>query len=150
MKCSTTVVVNKPIKQVWDYVNTPENLSLWLNDFVRYEQLTGDTSAPKVGDTSRHTYTQNGKEFSMKETITELNPPNSIKLMMTSDWFDMEIVNTFTAVGENQTELFAGAASTRLNWMMKIITFFGSNKKQQRNHEQQINKLKELIEAETD
>lgn len=147
MECSTTVVINKPIEHVWDYVNTPENLPLWLNDFVRYEHLTGDPNVPAVGDRSNHTYLQNGKEFTMQEEITEINPPHSIKLLMTSSWFDMEIINTFETIGNNRTRLFAGAKSTRLNWMMKIFMFFGSNDKQQKLHEEQINKLKSLIEA---
>ena len=121
MNCSTTVTINKPIQQVWDYVNDPEKLPLWLNDFVRYEHLSGDQNAPAVGDRSRHTYTQNDKEFSMIEEIVEINPPHSILLKMTSAWFDLEIVNTFEASSENQTVLFAGAKSTRLHWMLSLI-----------------------------
>ncbi len=142
------VIVNKPLQAVWDYSNNPDNLSLWLNDFVRYEQVTGDQSAPKIGDTARHTYTQNGKEFTMLEEITEYNPPNSVKLFMTSDWFDMTIVNTFESVSADQTKLFAGADFVRLGWFMKIMMLFSSKKKMQADHERQIHKLKELIEAE--
>jgi len=71
MKLECEVIVNKPIQQVWDYANNPENLTKWLNDFVRYEQLTGDVKNPQIGDTSHHTYLERGKEFTMLEEIVQ-------------------------------------------------------------------------------
>jgi len=141
------VIVDKPIKQVWDYSNNPDNLSKWLNDFVRYEHLTGDVNAPKVGDTSNHTYDQNGSEFTMHEEITAYDAPRHIKLFMTSKWFDMEITNNFEEISPGQTKLFAGAEFVRVGWIMKIMFLFSSKKKMQADHHRQINKLKELIEA---
>jgi len=147
MKCACEVTINKPLQEVWDYTNNPDNLKLWLNDFVKYEHLTGDMSAPKIGDTSNHTYNQNGKDFVMKEEIVEYDPPNHLKLVMTSKWFDMDIVNNFDAIDENTTKLFASAASTRVGLLMKFFMIFMPNSKMQKDHEKQINKLKELIEA---
>lgn len=147
MKLDCEVIIDKPLQQVWNYANNPDNLTKWLNDFVRYEQLTGDVNAPKVGDTSAHTYEQNGKEFTMHERITAYDPPRHVKLFMTSKWFDMEIVNNFEQISSTQTKLFAGATFVRVGWIMKVMFLFGFNKKMQCDHEQQINKLKELIEA---
>ena len=93
MKLSHEVVINKPIQEVWDYANNPDNLALWLNDYLRSEHLTGDPDAPKVGDTSNQVYKQPGGEFTMLEEITAYDPPNHIKLFMTSKQFDMEILN---------------------------------------------------------
>jgi len=147
MNCSSEVIINKPIQQVWDYTNNPDNLKLWLNDFVRYEHLTGDINAPKVGDTSSHTYDQNGKEFTMKEEIVAYNPPKHIKLFMTHKWFDMDIVNDLEEAGPYQTRLIAKADTVRTSWLMKIMMIFMPKSKMQKDHERQINKLKELIEA---
>jgi uncharacterized protein YndB with AHSA1/START domain len=147
MNCYCEVIIDKPIQQVWDYANNPEHLKLWLNDFVRYEQVSGDVTAPKIGDIANHTYDQNGKEFTMKETIVAYNPPNHIKLFMTSGWFDMEIVNDLEAVSDNQTKLIAAADTVRTSLIMKIMMLFMSKTKMQKDHEMQINKLKELIEA---
>ncbi len=141
------VIVDKPIQEVWDYANNPDNLSAWLNDFVRYEHLTGDINAPKVGDTSNHTYDQNGSEFTMHEQITAYEAPHHIKLFMTSKWFDMEITNNFEEISPTQTKLFAGADFVRVGWIMKIMFLFSSKKKMLSDHHRQINKLKELVEA---
>lgn len=148
MVLSHEVIVNKPIQAVWNYSNNPENLSLWLNDFLRYEQLTGDVTAPGVGDTSRLTYRQGKGEFSMDETITVYDPPNRVELEMVSGYFDMKIVNTFEEVEPGRTRLLASADFVRVGWLMKIVFFFSSKSKMQSDHEKQINRLKELIEDE--
>ncbi len=148
MNLSHEVVVNKPLQAVWDYSNNPDNLSKWLNDFIRYEQVTGDTASPEVGDKSNHTYAQGKGEFTMEETITVYDPPTRLELFMTSSYFDMEIVNRFEEIEPDKTRLFASADFVRVGWMMKVIFFFSSKKKMQADHERQINKLKELIEAE--
>ena len=147
MKLDCEVIVNKPIQDVWNYTSNPDNLTKWLNDFIRYEHLTGDINAPKIGDTSNHTYNQNGKEFEMCERIVAYDPPNHIKLFMTSSWFDMEIINNFDEISPDQTKLFAGAEFVRVGWIMKIMMLFSSKKKMLADHESQIGKLKSLIES---
>lgn len=147
MILSHEVIVNKPLQVVWDYSNNPDNLSKWLNDFIRYEQLTGDVTAPKVGDRSNHTYREGKGEFTMEETITVYDPPHCIELKMTSGYFDMEIINRFEAIDHNTTRLFASADFVRVGLMMKIMFFFSSKKKMQQDHERQINTLKSLIES---
>ncbi len=148
MILSHEVTVNKPLQAVWDYSNNPDNLSKWLNDFLRYEQITGDNKAPKVGDKSNHTYQEGKREFTMEETITVYDPPHRIELLMTSGYFDMQIVNRFEEIEPGKTRLFASADFIRVGLMMKCIFFFSSKKKMQSDHEKQINKLKELIETE--
>jgi len=147
MELSYEVIVNKPVQAVWDYSNNPDNLIHWLNDFVRHERVTGDPATPGVGDTANVTYTQPGGEFTMVEEVTEYNAPHHIKLFMTSKQFDMEILNEFEEIEPGKTRLLAAADFVRLNWMMKAIFMFSSKKKMQADHERQINKLKQLIEA---
>lgn len=148
MKLSHEVIVNKPIQHVWNYSNNPDNLSKWLNDFLRYEQVTGDVAAPKVGDKSNHTYQEGKREFTMEETITVYEPPHRVELFMTSSYFDMEIVNLFEEIEPGKTKLFASADFVRIGWLMKIMFFFSSKTKMQTDHERQIDRLRELIEKE--
>lgn len=88
MILSHEVIVNKPLHSVWDYSNNPDNLVHWLNDFLRYEQITGNLESPQVGDKSKQTFKQGKDEFTMEETITLYEPPNHIELLMTSNYFD--------------------------------------------------------------
>lgn len=147
MKLECEVTIDRPIQQVWDYTNNPENLKLWLNDFLRHEVLTGDGVTPAVGNTSNMTYAQGKGEFTMLEEVTSVDAPNHITLMMTSKMMDMEIVNRFESAGDDRTRLYAGANFVRLGFLMKCVMTFSSKKKMQADHERQIAKLKELIEA---
>lgn len=147
MDCSCEVIIDKPIQEVWDYANNPDNLQYWLKDFIRYEHLTGDINAPKIGDTSNHTYDENGKEFVLHETIVAYDPPNHIKLFMTHKWFDMEIVNDLESLGANQTKLLATANTVRTSLLMKIMMLFMSSKKMQQDHVDQMHKLQAVVEA---
>lgn len=147
MKLEHEVIVDKPLQAVWDYSNNPDNLSKWLNDFLRYENVSGDPNSPKVGDVSRHTYQQGKGEFEMEETITAYEPPRHVTLSMTSKYMDMVIVNDFEELEPNKTRLYAGADFVRVGLMMKVIFMFTSKKKMQADHERQIEKLKELVEA---
>ena len=142
-----TVTIDRPVQEVWDYVNDRDKLELWLNDFVRYEHVSGDVDNPKVGDQSNMVYRQGKSEFTMLEEITEFDVPRHIKLRMTCKMFDMDIINDFEAVDSNQTKLFAGANFIRLGLVMKAVMLFSSKKKMQADHERQINKLRDLIEA---
>ena len=81
MKLAHEVIVNKPLQTVWDYSNNPDNLSTWLNDFLRYEQISGDVKAPKVGDKSNHSYRQGKGEFTMEETIIAYKTIYDIELL---------------------------------------------------------------------
>jgi len=147
MQLDYEVTINKPIQEVWDYANDRDNLQFWLNDFLRYEHISGDPNAPKVGDQSNMTYSQGKGEFTMLEEITEIDQPNHLKLFMTCKMFDMEIINDFESLGDGQTKLFAGARFVRLGLMMKCIMAVSSKKKMLADHERQINKLKDLIES---
>ncbi len=147
MRLDCEVLIDRPLQAVWDYTNDPGNLSLWLNDYLRTEQVVGTPGKLQIGDVSNVTYAQGKGEFVMREEVVDIDAPNSIKLLMTSKMFDMEIVNTFEAVGPNQTKLFAGADFVRLGLMMKVIMTVSSNKKMLADHVSQINKLKGLIEA---
>ncbi len=147
LKLEHEVTVDKPLQQVWDYSNNPDNLIHWLNDFVRYEPLTGDRENPKVGDTTNHVYSQGKSEFTMLEEIVAYDAPRHIKLLMTSKLFDMEIVNDFEEIEPGKTRLYAGADFIRVGLLMKVIFFFTRKSKMQADHTRQINKLKDLIEA---
>ncbi|MEO8146470.1 MAG: SRPBCC family protein [Bacteroidia bacterium] len=41
MNITTTIIINKPVKQVWDFYDNPDNLKLWLTNFKSFELLAG-------------------------------------------------------------------------------------------------------------
>ena len=146
-KMQAEVEINKPIQQVWDYVNNPENLQKWITDLEKYEHLTGDINNPKPGDTSRHTYNENGRITVMDEEIISFQPPHSVELFLKSSMFDMKIINKLTKLDENRSNYFSSAEFVRTGLLMKIALFFSPKSKLQGSHESQLGILKQLIEA---
>lgn len=144
-KMDVTVTVNKPVKEVWDYMDNPDNLPKWIDNFVRYEHVSGERGAE--GSKGLHYYLENGREFTMEETVVERRDYEFIKLAMTSKPMDMEVENYFKAVDENTTELRAVAEFTRVGLMMKIMMkLFMPMKKAQATHVKQMEKFKQLVE----
>ena len=145
-KVEATVTINKPAQEVWDYMDNPDNMPLWLDGFVKYEHKSGPKG--KVGSKGLQYYEENGREFIMEEEIVEVDEPKFIKLSVTSKPMDMIIENTFTSVDENTTEFTGSAVFTRVGLFMNIMMMlFQPTKKAQAQHEKQLNKFKELVEA---
>ena len=145
-KVEATVTINKPAQEVWDYMDNPDNMPLWLDGFVKYEHKSGEHG--KVGSKGLQYYNENGREFVMEEEIVEVREPEYIKLNVTSKPMDMVIENTFVAKDENTTVFTGSATFTRVGFFMNIMmALFQPTKKAQAQHEKQLNKFKELVEA---
>lgn len=144
-KLDTTITINKPVKEVWDYMDNPDNLPKWLNGFERYEFVSGEYG--KVGAKGIHHYNENGRKYTMNEEVVEMREYEFIKLNVTSKSLDMIIENEFTAVDQNTTTLRAVAEFTRASLFMKVMMkLFMPIKKAQAQHDEQLVRFKQLVE----
>lgn len=139
------MVINASQQEVWDFCTDPDRMTDWLDNFERYERVTG-SGKPKGGDKGKHYYKEGGREIVMDETLIEVREPAYIKLELTSPWFAMIIDNTFEKV-QGGTKLIATARFTRRSWMIRLMHALQSKKKQQAMHQDQINRIKKLIEG---
>ena len=76
MLTQTTVIINKPIKEVWEFFKNPDNLKLWLGGFQRFEQVSGTPGT--VGAKAKHYFLEKGKELVLDEEIIEVDPGKKI------------------------------------------------------------------------
>ena len=44
MLTQSTVIINKPINEVWEFFKNPDNLKLWLGGFQRFEPVSLETN----------------------------------------------------------------------------------------------------------
>ena len=145
-RLEATVTINKSAKDVWEYMDNPDNMPKWLDNFVRYEHISGEMGA--TGSRGKHYYNERGREFVMDEEIVESRPYEYMEMNLSSKPMDMKVWNYLKSPDDNTTELRAIAEFTRVSAFMKLMmTLFMSNKKAQATHDKQIKKLKELIEA---
>ncbi len=141
----TTVTINKPVAEVWAYVNDPDNMTKWLDGLEKYEHVSGEFGQP--GAKGLMHYDDNGRKYVMEEEIVAVKENEYIQLKLTSKPLDMIIENHFKAKDKKSTKYVASAEFTRVSLVMKIMmSIFMPAKKSQAQHEAQVAKLKTLIE----
>lgn len=143
MLTQTTVIINKPIKEVWEFFKDPDMLKLWLGGFQRFEQVSGTPGT--VGAKAKHYFVEKGKELVLDEEIMEVIPEKKFLGTLSSSMMENTVTNYFNDLGNNQTEYslssniqFKGYFWKQIGPLMK-----GDFKKRQEND---LQKLKQVLE----
>lgn len=143
MLTETKVIINKPIKEVWEFFKDPDNLVLWLSGFQRFEHISGTPGT--VGAKAKHHFLEKGKELILDGELTEVIPEKRITGTLDSSMMLNTVTNSFNGLENSQTELsissdtqFKGFLWKQLGPLMK-----GEFKKRQ---ERDLQTLKHLLE----
>ena len=102
MLTRTTIIIRKPIKEVWTFFKNPDNLKLWLSGFQKYEQVSGEPGT--VGSKARHYFIEKGKELVLDEEIIEIIPEKKFVGTLGSPMMVNNVINYFNDLGNGQTE----------------------------------------------
>lgn len=76
MLTETTIIINKPIKEVWHFFEDPDNLKLWLSGFQKVELVSGVPGTP--GPKAKHYFLERAKELVLDEEIIEVIPEKNL------------------------------------------------------------------------
>lgn len=143
MLTETKVIINRPIKEVWEFFKDPDNLVLWLSGFQRFEHISGTPGT--VGAKAKHHFLEKGKELILDGELTEVIPEKRITGTLDSSMMLNTVTNSFNGLENSQTELsissdtqFKGFLWKQLGPLMK-----GEFKKRQ---ERDLQTLKHLLE----
>ena len=143
MLTQNTVIINKPIKEVWSFFQNPDNLPLWLAGFQKYELVSG--AAGTVGSITKHYFLERGKELILEEKILEIIPEKKFASSLDSSMMTNTVTNYFNDLGNGQTECslssdvqFKGFLWKQLGPLMKR-----EFKKRQEND---LQKLRQVLE----
>jgi len=144
MLTQTTVIINRPIKEVWAFFKNPDTLKLWLGGFQRFEQVSGTPGT--VGAKAKHYFLEKGKDLVMDEEIIEVIPEKKFVGTLSSPMMVNTVTNYFNDLGNNQTEyslssdtLFKGFFWKQIGPLMK-----SEFKKRQEND---LQRLKQVLES---
>ena len=144
MLTQTTVIINRPIKEVWAFFKNPDTLKLWLGGFQRFEQVSGTPGT--VGAKAKHYFLEKGKDLVMDEEIIEVIPEKKFVGTLSSPMMVNTVTNYFNDLGNNQTEyslssdtLFKGFFWKQIGPLMK-----SEFKKRQEND---LQRLKQVLEG---
>ena len=144
MLTATRVVINKPLQEVWEFFQNPDNLKLWLKGFRRFEHVSGERGT--AGSKARHYFFEMGKELVMDEEITEVIPYKKFAGTLSSSMMSTSVVNYFQDLGNNQTEYSVSSETEFKTFFWRQIgpLMKGEFKKRQ---EADLQRMKQVLEA---
>ncbi|MBI2429021.1 MAG: SRPBCC family protein [Ignavibacteriales bacterium] len=144
MRTISTVVINKPVKDVWKFFDDPDNMQLWLTGFKRFEHISGTTGKP--GAVSKHYYEMNGRSIEMTETITVRKEFEEFSGTMTNQWMVSSLTTTFRDLGNGSTEMKSNVESTFTPFFLKLFGPLMMKKGFQKRQDEDLDRLKIILE----
>ncbi len=142
-KCEITV--EKSTAESWAVIQDQEKMSEWLPGFEKMEHVSGASGT--VGAVSNIYFDNDGQQMVIQETIKDIVPGESISMLYTSDFMDMDYklvitsVNGITKISSSSTAVGNGVISK------SIMALAGSSIKAQ--EETNLSNLKKVIEQNT-
>lgn len=144
MLTQTTVIINKPIKEVWEFFKNPDTLKLWLGGFQRFEQISGTPGT--VGAKAKHYFLEKGKELVMDEEIIEEIPEKKFVGTLSSPMMVNTVTNYFNDLGNNQTEYSLSSDTQFKGFFWKQVGPLMKSEFKKRQ-EKDLQRLKQVLES---
>ena len=144
MNITTSIIINKPVKEVWDFYDNPDNLERWLTNFKSFELISGKQG--ETGTKAKHIYEEKGRLITMYEVITEKVPYHKLTGTLTMPkMMESSIQNIFKEIDADKTEL---TCITEIKFEMFSLKLFGFFLKKgfQKRQDGDLKKLKIAIE----
>ncbi len=143
MLTETTVIINKPVKEVWEFFQDPDNLKLWLGGFQKFEHISGIPGT--VGAKTKHHFLERGKELILDGELTEVVREKRIIGILDSSMMLNKVTNSFNDLGNDQTEVSLSSDTKFKGFLWKQIgpLMKGEFKKRQ---EKDLQTLKQVLE----
>jgi uncharacterized membrane protein len=143
MLTESTVVINKPVNEVWEFFKNPDNLILWLSGFQKFEHVSGIPGT--VGAKAKHHFIERGKELILDGELTEVIDEKRIIGILDSSMMLNTVTNSFNDIGNDQTEISISSDTQFKGFLWKQIgpLMKGEFKKRQ---EKDLQTLKQVLE----
>ena len=135
MRYTIDITIEKPIDEVINLFDNPDNMKHWQPDLVNYEHLSGEPGQP--GSKAKLTYRSGKRTFDMIETILERNLPTIFSGTYEVNNTVSEVSSEFIDLGNGSTK-WVSRNHFKLSGFYKIIgwLFPGLFKKQSMKYQQ--------------
>ena len=141
--CETTV--NKPLAESWAVCQDEDKLGDWLEGFQKVEHISGTPGT--IGAVSDVYFITDGQEMTIRETITELVPNESMSMLFSSDFMDMDYTIAMKSV-DGKTKINSSTTCKGNGMVSKsLMAMMGGSMKTQ--EETNLANLKKTIEENT-
>ena len=139
------IEVDKPLAEAWAFAQDEEKLGEWLTGLQKIEHINGTPGT--VGAVSDVHFDANGEMTTIRETITEIKPDESISMTYESEFMDMDY--TMAMSDSNGKTKINSSTVTKGNsfFSRSLMALMGGSIKQQ--EKTNLAKLKAAIERNT-
>ena len=146
MKVEKSVVINQPLKKVFDFVSNTENEPLWRTE-IQESKVTSEGKFG-VGSTVSQTANFMGRQFEAVGEMTEYEPNQIIAWKIISGPFSGDGRTSFEAKGDNQTEV-TSSTNFEVGGFFKLAEPLVA-RSARRQTEANLANLRDLLESEAD
>lgn len=137
------IIVDKPLAESWAVSQDEQKMSDWLEGFQKFEHVSGTPN--EVGAVSDVYFITDGQEMTIRETITDIVPDESVSMSFESDFMDMDYKLAMEAV-DGKTKISSSTKAIGNGVVSKsIMALMSSSIKAQ--EETNLKSLKKTIEA---
>ena len=143
---SSEIIVDKPLKEAWAVMNDESKVTEWLKGITDIEHVSGEKG--KVGAVTKYTFSEDGQESIIFETIKSIRPYEHIEMD-----FEMEgvmIMDYQVDFKEKQGKTHIKSSTTTKGeglFMRSMVSFMKNSFQQQ--EDENMDNLKKLIEKNT-
>lgn len=129
MKYTLEIEIDKPVDEVIELFDNPDNMGKWMDGLLSFEPLSGTPGQP--GAKSRLKFKMGTREIEMIETITTRNLPDEFSGTYKAKGVFNILKVTFVKVSDTKTKYIA-EEEFQFKGFMKLMAFFmpGAFKKQ--------------------
>ena len=139
------IMVEKSAAESWAVVQDEEKMSEWLPGFQKIEHVSGTPGS--VGAVSNVYFDNDGQQMSIRETITEIVPDESISMTFEDDFMNMDYKMSLTSIN-GKTKINSSTTAVGNGMISKsIMALIGGSIKAQ--EETNLVNLKKAIEQNT-
>ncbi|GEQ86725.1 hypothetical protein ULMS_22330 [Patiriisocius marinistellae] len=144
MNYETKVIIEKPISEVIEKLDNPENMKHWQRGFISYKILNQNTPGT-AGAQMELRYKMGKRDMTMTETIIKNNFPSEFHASYDTGTAKNIQKNYFTAIDKNTTQWLSESQFIFNNFMMKAMGFLMPKafKKQSQKY---LNDFKNFVE----
>ncbi len=146
MKLSSSIRIDRPVQEVWDYINDPETMSEWQQGYTSTEPLEGQPATK--GARAKHTYTERGKPFVMTETVIDSRPPYAIDIVLEHPTMDYQIATRLREDTDGSTRIQMDSEVKMKAFSFKVLKPL-LKKPFQKRQDKDLERLKNVMEKRT-
>lgn len=83
MKYTVRITIDRPIGEVWNFLDDPRRQPQWQQDLADYQPLSGEPG--RAGSKAKLTFREGAKKLILTEEIKERRPEEKIKVLLAHD-----------------------------------------------------------------